>query len=139
MLVSLAIRDLVLIERVALELGTGLAVLTGETGAGKSILLDGLGLALGERADAAMVRSGAQQAVSTATFQLPESHPALTFAAENDIALDQPGELVLRRTLKADGGILDPEAIAAEYVRLWQQPRTAWTHELDLRPWLERW
>lgn len=104
MLVSLAIRDLVLIERVALELGTGLAVLTGETGAGKSILLDGLGLALGERADAAMVRGGAPQAVSTATFQLPDSHPALALAADNDIALDQPGELVLRRTLKADGG-----------------------------------
>ena len=93
-----------LIERVSLDLGTGLAVLTGETGAGKSILLDGLGLALGERADAAMVRSGAAQASATATFQLPDSHPALELAAENDIALDQPGELVLRRTLKADGG-----------------------------------
>lgn len=104
MLVSLAIRDLVLIERLALDLGTGLAVLTGETGAGKSILLDGLGLALGERADAAMVRSGAQQASATASFQLPPGHPALALAAENDIALDQPGELVLRRTLKADGG-----------------------------------
>jgi DNA repair protein RecN (Recombination protein N) len=104
LLVSLAIRDLVLIERVALDLGTGLAVLTGETGAGKSILLDGLGLALGERADAAMVRHGAPQASATATFQLGPDHPALVLAGENDIALDQPGELVLRRTLKADGG-----------------------------------
>ncbi len=104
MLASLAIRDLVLIERVALDLGTGLLVLTGETGAGKSILLDGLGLALGERADAAMVRSGAPQASATATFQLAPGHPALALAADNDIALDQPGELVLRRTVKADGG-----------------------------------
>jgi DNA repair protein RecN (Recombination protein N) len=104
LLASLAIRDLVLIERVALDLGTGLLVLTGETGAGKSILLDGLGLALGERADAAMVRSGAPQASATATFQLSPGHPALELAAENDIPLDQPGELVLRRTLKADGG-----------------------------------
>lgn len=93
-----------LIERVALDLGTGLAVLTGETGAGKSILLDGLGLALGERADAAMVRAGAAQASATAGFQLAPGHPALGLAADNDIALDQPGELVLRRTLKADGG-----------------------------------
>jgi DNA repair protein RecN (Recombination protein N) len=104
LLLSLAIRDLVLIERVALELGTGLAVLTGETGAGKSILLDGLGLALGERADAAMVREGAAQTSATATFQLSTGHPALALAADNDILLDHPGELVLRRTLKADGG-----------------------------------
>ena len=104
LLTSLAIRDLVLIERVALDLVEGLAVLTGETGAGKSILLDGLGLALGERADPAMVRNGAAQASAVATFRLAPDHPALGLAAENDIALDQPGELVLRRTLKADGG-----------------------------------
>jgi DNA repair protein RecN (Recombination protein N) len=104
LLVSLTIRDLVLIERVVLDLDSGLAVLTGETGAGKSILLDGLGLALGERADAAMVRKGAQQASATAAFQLAPNHAALALAADNDIACDTPGELVLRRTLKADGG-----------------------------------
>jgi DNA repair protein RecN (Recombination protein N) len=104
LLVSLTIRDLVLIERIALDLDNGLAVLTGETGAGKSILLDGLGLALGERADAAMVRNGAGHASATATFQLAPVHAALLLAAANDIPLDTPGELVLRRTLKADGG-----------------------------------
>jgi DNA repair protein RecN (Recombination protein N) len=104
LLVSLTIRDLVLIERIALDLDNGLAVLTGETGAGKSILLDGLGLALGERADAAMVRKGAVQASATASFQLAPGHAALLLAAANDISLDAPEALVLRRTLKADGG-----------------------------------
>lgn len=104
LLVSLTIRDLVLIERIAIDFDNGLAVLTGETGAGKSILLDGLGLALGERADAAMVRKGAAQASATASFQLSAGHAALLLAAANDIALDPPGGLVLRRTLKADGG-----------------------------------
>jgi hypothetical protein len=104
MLTALSIRDVVLVDVLDLEVESGLTVLTGETGAGKSILLDGLGLALGERADAAMVREGAAQASATATFQLSTGHPALALAADNDILLDHPGELVLRRTLKADGG-----------------------------------
>ncbi len=104
MLLRLAIRDLVLIEQSALELGPGLSVLTGETGAGKSILLDGLGLALGERADAAMVRKGAAQASATAEFRVEADHPALAMMAENDLAIDEPGLILLRRTLKADGG-----------------------------------
>ncbi|TPE59244.1 DNA repair protein RecN [Sandaracinobacter neustonicus] len=104
MLRGLSIRDLVLIERVALELEPGLTVLTGETGAGKSILLDGLGLALGERADAAMVRKGAAQAVATASFEVAPGHAAALLLAENGIESDTPGEIVLRRTLKADGG-----------------------------------
>jgi len=66
MLVSLAIRDVVLIERLALPFRRGLCVLTGETGAGKSILLDALGLALGARADSGLVRRGVDQAVVTA-------------------------------------------------------------------------
>jgi DNA repair protein RecN (Recombination protein N) len=99
---TLAIRDLVLIEAVDLELGPGLSVLTGETGAGKSILLDGLGLALGERAEPAMVRRGAAQATAIAAFALPADHPALRLAADEGLA--EAGELVLRRTLKADGG-----------------------------------
>ncbi|MGL6043276.1 MAG: DNA repair protein RecN [Sandaracinobacteroides sp.] len=104
MLTALAIRDLVLIERVELDFEPGLAVLTGETGAGKSILLDGLGLALGGRADAAMVRKGSPQASASARFQLAAGHPALALLAENEIPCDEPGSLVLRRTLKVDGG-----------------------------------
>lgn len=104
MLVQLSIRDLVLIERVALDLSAGLTVLTGETGAGKSILLDGLGLALGERADAAMVRKGAAQASTTAEFRVESGHPALALLADHDLPPEEPGVIVLRRTLKADGG-----------------------------------
>jgi len=104
LLVQLSIRDLVLIERVALDLAAGLTVLTGETGAGKSILLDGLGLALGERADAAMVRKGAQQASTTAEFRVDAGHPAMALLTEHDLPPDEPGIIVLRRTLKADGG-----------------------------------
>lgn len=104
MLVHLSIRDLVLIERVALDLAPGLTVLTGETGAGKSILLDGLGLALGERADAAMVRKGAAQAIATAEFRVPPDHPAGALLDEHGLTSDEPGAIVLRRTLKSDGG-----------------------------------
>jgi DNA repair protein RecN (Recombination protein N) len=104
LLAQLSIRDLVLIERVALDLSDGLTVLTGETGAGKSILLDGLGLALGERADAAMVRKGAAQASATAEFRVPAGHAALELLAASDMVPDEPGSIVLRRTLKADGG-----------------------------------
>lgn len=104
MLVHLSIRDLVLIERVALDMAPGLTVLTGETGAGKSILLDGLGLALGERADAAMVRKGAQQASASAEFRVAAGHPAAALLDEHGLLGDEPGHIVLRRTLKADGG-----------------------------------
>jgi DNA repair protein RecN (Recombination protein N) len=104
LLTSLAIRDLVLIERVTLEFGPGLSVLTGETGAGKSILLDGLGLALGTRADSALVRQGTPQASAVASFLLPPAHAARALLADNDIEVEADGQLVLRRTLKADGG-----------------------------------
>ena len=104
MLTGLAIRDVVLIEALELEFGPGLGVLTGETGAGKSILLDALGLALGVRADTGLVRQGAQQASVAATFELPADHYARTLLAEGDIAID-PGEaLVIRRSVRADGG-----------------------------------
>ena len=77
MLTSLAIRNVVLIEALDLEFGAGLSVLTGETGAGKSILLDSLGLALGARADSGLVRAGEQQASVVAAFEPPASdHPA---------------------------------------------------------------
>lgn len=102
MLSSLSIRDVVLIERLELEFAGGLGVLTGETGAGKSILLDSLGLALGARAEARLVRHGADQAVVTAEFDLPADHPAYALLDEHGLAL--VGEpLLLRRQLNADG------------------------------------
>ena len=104
MLTALAIRDVVLIEALDLEFTSGLGALTGETGAGKSILLDALGLALGARADAGLVRQGASQAGVTASFDLPPGHAAFALLAEGGIDAD-PGEpLVIRRLVRADGG-----------------------------------
>jgi DNA repair protein RecN (Recombination protein N) len=104
MLTALAIRDVVLIEALDLEFGSGLGVLTGETGAGKSILLDSLGLALGARADSGLVRNGSAQASVTASFDLEPTHPASLFLTENGLDTE-PGEpLIIRRQLKADGG-----------------------------------
>ena len=105
MLNSLAIRDVVLIEALDLHFGQGLGVLTGETGAGKSILLDALGLALGARGEAGLVRQGAAQAVVTATFDPPPADgPIAALLTENGLDLD-PGEpLLIRRIVKADGG-----------------------------------
>jgi DNA repair protein RecN (Recombination protein N) len=103
-LASLSIRDVVLIEGLDLEFGPGLGVLTGETGAGKSILLDALGLALGARADSNLVRQGQAQAVVTVSFDLPAAHPASALLAENGLE-GEPGEpLVVRRIVRADGG-----------------------------------
>jgi len=105
MLISLAIRDVVLIEALDLHFGQGLGVLTGETGAGKSILLDALGLALGARGEAGLVRQGAAQAVVTATFDTPHTTgPIAALLGENGFDVD-PGEpLMIRRIVKADGG-----------------------------------
>jgi DNA repair protein RecN (Recombination protein N) len=104
MLTGLSIRDVVLIESLDLEFGPGLGVLTGETGAGKSILLDALGLALGMRAESALVRSGQGQAAVSVTFEIGAGHPALALLDENGLARE-PGEpLVIRRIVKADGG-----------------------------------
>jgi DNA repair protein RecN (Recombination protein N) len=101
MLLSLAIRDVVLIDRLELEFQPGLSVLTGETGAGKSILLDALGLALGSRGDSGLVRQGAAQAVVSAEFDVPAEHPARAPLREQ--AIDVGDTLVLRRVLSADG------------------------------------
>jgi len=101
MLSDLSIRDVVLIERLDLAFGPGLAVLTGETGAGKSILLDSLGLALGARAEARLVRTGADKASVTASFHLSPGHPARAILAEQDVVAEN--DLILRRTLTADG------------------------------------
>lgn len=105
MLNALSIRDVVLIEALDLDFGPGLAVLTGETGAGKSILLDALGLVLGARGDSGLVRHGAAQAVVTASFEPPAPDgPIAALLADNGLDLD-PGEpLMIRRLVKADGG-----------------------------------
>ena len=101
MLAALSIRDIVLIDRLDLEFGGGLTVLTGETGAGKSILLDALSLALGARGDTALVRQGAAQGQVTASFDLAARHPVFALLAENGIAADDA--LILRRVQGADG------------------------------------
>jgi DNA repair protein RecN (Recombination protein N) len=105
MLTALSIRNVVLIEALDLGFGPGLGVLTGETGAGKSILLDALGLALGARAESGLVRAGEAQASVTATFELSASgHPVFAALEAAGIAVE-PGEpLIIRRTVKADGG-----------------------------------
>ncbi len=102
MLATLKVRDLVLIEDVELDFSAGLNVLTGETGAGKSILLDALGLAAGARAGArSSVRPGAQQGSTVAIFDLIATHPARALISENGIPSE--GEILLRRTIAADG------------------------------------
>ncbi|WP_019645264.1 DNA repair protein RecN [Novispirillum itersonii] len=101
MLVRLSIRDVVLIDRLDLSFADGLGVLTGETGAGKSILLDSLGLALGDRADAGLVRSGADQLSVTAEFDLPKAHPARDILKDQGIA--EEDMLIVRRTVTRDG------------------------------------
>ncbi|HKU05299.1 MAG TPA: DNA repair protein RecN [Bradyrhizobium sp.] len=101
MLARLSIRDIVLIERLDIEFSRGLAVLTGETGAGKSILLDAFALALGGRGDATLVRHGAEQGQVTATFDVPKNHPATKILADN--GLEDTGEMILRRVQFADG------------------------------------
>jgi DNA repair protein RecN (Recombination protein N) len=100
-LTALSIRDVVLIERLDLQFGSGLTVLTGETGAGKSILLDSLGLALGARAEQGLVREGAEQASVAASFTVGPGHAALGVLAEQGLELED--EVVLRRVLSKDG------------------------------------
>jgi DNA repair protein RecN (Recombination protein N) len=104
MLKQLAIRDIVLVERLELEFEAGLGVLTGETGAGKSILLDALGLALGARADAGLVRGGVDAAGVSAELAMPAGHAVHALLAEHGIEPEAGEPLVLRRSLKADGG-----------------------------------
>ncbi|RWE50287.1 MAG: DNA repair protein RecN [Mesorhizobium sp.] len=101
MLSRLSIRDIVLIEKLDIDFLPGLSVLTGETGAGKSILLDALSLALGARGDASLVRHGAAQGQVIAVFDVPRNHPARTLLSDNDIEDD--GDIILRRVQTADG------------------------------------
>jgi len=95
MLARLSIRDIILIDRLDIDFGAGLAALTGETGAGKSILLDAFALALGARGEAALVREGAVQGQVTAVFELGKEHPARRLLAENGLASED--ELIVRR------------------------------------------
>lgn len=103
MLVRLCVRDIVLIESAEVELSAGLSVLTGETGAGKSILLDALGLALGQRGDAALVRTGASKGSVTAFFSVPPEHVACTLASQSGIELEPSEPLILRRVQEKTG------------------------------------
>lgn len=101
MLASLSIRDIVLIDKLDLTFENGLSTLTGETGAGKSILLDSLSLALGARGDGSLVRHGSSQGQVVAVFDLPPNHPARAVAAGFDVETD--GDLILKRVQMADG------------------------------------
>ncbi|GAA0774152.1 DNA repair protein RecN [Roseibium denhamense] len=101
MLVTLSIRDIVLIDRLDLDFAAGMSVLTGETGAGKSILLDSMSLALGARGDADLVRHGEGQGQVTAAFDVPMSHPVRFLLKDND--LEHDGDIILRRIQAADG------------------------------------
>src|SRR5262249_30501971 len=115
MLARLSIRDIVLIERLDIEFARGLGVLTGEPGAGKSILLDAFALALGGRGDAGLVRHGAEQGQVTAVFDVPKGHPAMTILSEN--GLEDTGEMILRRVQFADGrtrAFINDQAISGQ-------------------------
>jgi DNA repair protein RecN (Recombination protein N) len=103
MLTALSIRDVVLVETLDLEVRAGLTVLTGETGAGKSIILDALGLALGGRGEAGLVRAGARQAVATAVFTPPDDPALSTLLADRGFDVAPGDELILRRVVSADG------------------------------------
>ncbi|WP_292291628.1 DNA repair protein RecN [Marivita sp.] len=118
MLRALEIRDMLIIDRLELEFQPGLNVLTGETGAGKSILLDSLGFVLGWRGRAELVRSGAEQGEVTAVFDLPKGHPAHDVLAE--AGFDDADELILRRVNTADGrktGWVNDRRVTGEMLR----------------------
>lgn len=101
MLANLTVQNIVLINRLGIEFDAGLSVLTGETGAGKSILLDALSLAIGARGDATLVRSGARQGQVSAVFEVAVDHPVFDYLKENGINPESP--LILRRVQTADG------------------------------------
>src|SRR3954471_12663636 len=118
MLARLSIRDIVLIERLDIEFSRGLAVLTGETGAGKSILLDAFALALGGRGDAGPVRHGLEHGQVTAVFDVPKGHPAAAILSDN--GLEDTGEMILRRVQLADGrtrAFINDQAISVQTLK----------------------
>ncbi|MGH8464402.1 MAG: AAA family ATPase, partial [Pseudomonas sp.] len=101
MLLHLSVHNYAIVEHLDLELARGMSVITGETGAGKSIMLDALGLTLGDRADSGVVRPGADKADILATFDLVDIPEARTWLAERD--LDNDGPCILRRVITAEG------------------------------------
>ena len=118
MLARLSIRDIILIDRLDIDFGSGLAVLTGETGAGKSILLDAFALALGARGDAALVREGAEQGQVTAGFDIGRDHPAWRVLADNDLAAED--ELIVRRVQFTDGrtrAFINDQSVSVQVLR----------------------
>ena len=118
MLARLSIRDIVLIDRLDIDFTSRLSVLTGETGAGKSILLDAFALALGARGDVALVRQGAEQGQVTAAFELQPGHPVVTVMAANDIPAED--QLILRRVQFADGrtrAFVNDQPVSAQALR----------------------
>lgn len=120
MLASLTIKDIVLIESLNLEFGSGLSILTGETGAGKSILLDALSFALGSRGDAGLVRKGQPQGQVTAVFSLPPIHAAFAILNEAEITVEPGEEIIIRRTQYADGrtkALVNDQAISAQTLK----------------------
>src|ERR1700744_2856040 len=123
MLARLSIRDIVLIERLDIEFSRGLAVLTGETGAGKSILLDAFALALGGRGDAGLVRHGAEQGQVTAVFDIPKDHPASAILRENGLdenCIEDSCEMILRRVQLADGrtrAFINDQAVSVQTLK----------------------
>jgi len=118
MLTALSIRDIVLIDRLDLSFSTGLSVLTGETGAGKSILLDSLGLALGARSETGLVRVGAERGSVTATFEVARDHPAMALLEEHGLLVDET--VILRRIVGADGrtrAFVNDESVSVALLR----------------------
>jgi DNA repair protein RecN (Recombination protein N) len=118
MLTALSIRDIVLIDRLDLEFSGGLSVMTGETGAGKSILLDAFALALGARGDASLVRQGSEQGQVTAAFLPRSGHPVFALLAESGVMAE--GELVLRRVQSRDGrtrAFINDEPVSVQLLR----------------------
>lgn len=118
MLVELSIRDIVLIDKLTLGFEAGLGVLTGETGAGKSILLDAFALALGARGDGSLVRHGESQGQVTAVFSVPADHPSARLLQAQDIAFE--GEIILRRIQFADGrtrALVNDQAVSVQALK----------------------
>src|SRR2546422_6415874 len=118
MLTRLSIRDIVLIDRLDIDFAAGLSALTGETGAGKSILLDAFALALGARGDAALVQHGMEQGQVIAVFEPPPAHPARALLSANGIPADD--ELILRRVQLADGrtrAFVNDQPVSAQTLR----------------------
>lgn len=118
MLAALAIRDFVIIERMDLSFVDGFSVLTGETGAGKSILLDALGIALGRRAEAGLIRKGSDQATITVEFHPPKAHPVWQVLLDQGIEVDQ--SILIRRVLSASGrhrSFVNDQAVSLNLLR----------------------